>query len=54
LQRALKNEKRGKSLSDVILRLLEGKRERSFEVLERYTGLLAESDLFEIVTKENL
>ena len=47
-----KMKREGESFSDVILRLLEEKREKSLEVLERYAGLLAESDLFEIVMKE--
>jgi len=47
-----KMKRKGESFSDVILRLLEEKREKSLEVLERYAGLLAESDLFEIVMKE--
>jgi|Deesub1362B_J571_1020462.scaffolds.fasta_scaffold00166_4 predicted CopG family antitoxin len=47
-----KMKRGGESFSDVILRLLEEKREKSLETLERYAGSLAESDLFEIVMKE--
>ncbi len=47
-----KMKKKGESFSDVILRLLEEKREKSLVVFEKYAGSLAESDLFEIVMKE--
>ena len=51
-ERLLKMKRKGESFSDVILRLMEEKKEKSLEALERYAGSLAESDLFEIVMKE--
>jgi predicted CopG family antitoxin len=47
-----KMKREGESFSDVILRLLEERRERSLEVLDRYAGSLADSDLLEIVMGE--
>ncbi|MBO8181841.1 MAG: antitoxin VapB family protein [Archaeoglobus sp.] len=44
-------KREGESFSDVILRLIEEKKERSLEVFERYAGSLEESDLFEVVVR---
>jgi len=40
------------SFSDVILRLILERRNRSLEVLRKYAGGLAESDIMDIVLKE--
>ena len=49
----LQRMKRGKeSFSDVILRLIEGRKMRGIEVLERYAGKLADSELERIVMDE--
>lgn len=46
----MKGEK--ESFSDVILRMIMGRRSRSLEVLKKYAGSLKESDLVDIVLKE--
>lgn len=49
----LQRLKRGReSFSDVILRLIEESRMRSLEVLEKYSGKLADGELERVVTEE--
>ena len=49
----LQRMKRSKeSFSDVILRLIEGRKMRGIEVLERYAGKLENSELERIVMEE--
>lgn len=46
----IKREK--ESFSDVILRMILERRNRSLEVLRKYAGSLRESDMIDIVLKE--
>ncbi len=49
----LQKMKKGKeSFSDVILRLIEGRKMKGIEVLERYAGKLADEELERIVMEE--
>jgi len=49
----LQKMKKGKeSFSDVILRLIEGRKKRGIEILERYAGSLSDSELEKIVMEE--
>ncbi|MFO7966153.1 MAG: antitoxin VapB family protein [Archaeoglobaceae archaeon] len=43
---------KNESFSDVILRLLEGKKGRSMENLSKYAGSLKESDILDVVMEE--
>ncbi|AAB89570.1 MULTISPECIES: antitoxin VapB family protein [Archaeoglobus] len=49
----LQKMKKGReSFSDVILRLIEGRKKRGIEILERYAGSLSDSELEKIVMEE--
>ena len=49
----LQKMKKGReSFSDVILRLIEGRKKRGIEILERYAGYLSDSELEKIVMEE--
>lgn len=49
----LQRMKKGKeSFSDVILRLIEERKRKGIEVLEKYAGKLADEELERVVTEE--
>ncbi len=48
----LEMKREDESFSDVILRLIEERKNRSLEVFKKYAGSLKESDIFNLVLKE--
>jgi Uncharacterized conserved protein len=49
-----KMKKDREAFSDVILRLIDEKKNRSFGIFEEYAGSLKESDLFEVVMENRV